>query len=46
MIGDLFEIDSDNSAVYAIVDGKKEIVKDVQGMKLEILKELGSAIQK
>ena len=27
MIGDIFEIDSDNSAVYAIVDGKKEIVK-------------------
>ena len=44
MIGDLFEIDSDNSAVYAIVDGKKEIVKDVQGMKLEILKELAAAL--
>ncbi|MFL2665422.1 MAG: hypothetical protein ACJ0G8_05655 [Dehalococcoidia bacterium] len=27
MIGNFFEIDSDNSAVYAIVDGKREIVE-------------------
>jgi DNA-binding response OmpR family regulator len=43
-IGSLFELDSDNAAVYAIDGGRRELIREIQGMKLEILNELASAM--
>ena len=43
-IGTLFELDADNVAVYAIEGGRRELIREIQGMKLEILNELASAM--
>ena len=43
-IGSMFELDPENAAVYAIADGRKELIREIQGMKLEILNELASAM--
>jgi DNA-binding response OmpR family regulator len=43
-IGSLFEIDAQNSAVYAIDNGRRDMIREIQGMKLEILNELASAM--
>ena len=43
-IGSLFELDPENAAVYAIADGQRELIREIQGMKLEILNELASAM--
>jgi len=43
-IGSLFELDNENAAVYAINDGRRELIREIQGMKLEILSELASAM--
>ncbi|MBP39393.1 MAG: hypothetical protein QF676_05080 [Dehalococcoidia bacterium] len=43
-IGSLFEFDADNAAVYAIDNGRRELIREIQGMKLEILNELASAM--
>ncbi len=43
-IGSLFEIDPRNSAVYALADGERKVVREVQGMKFEILQELAAAL--
>ena len=42
-IGSLFEIDAENAAVYVIEDGKRDLIREMQGMKLEILSELAAA---
>lgn len=42
-IGSLFEIDAENAAVYVIEDGKRDLIQEMQGMKLEILSELAAA---
>lgn len=42
-IGRLFELDAGNGMVYCVVDGKRTHVREIQGMKFEILKELASA---
>ena len=43
-IGSLFEIDSANSAVYVIGNGTRYLIREIQGMKLEILNELAAAM--
>ena len=43
-IGSLFELDPENAAVYAVSDGQKELIREIQGMKLEIFNELASAM--
>ncbi len=43
-IGSLFEVDADNAAVYMIAGGRRELIREIQGMKLEILSELASAM--
>jgi len=43
-IGSLFEIDTDNAAVYAINGDHRELLREIQGMKLEILSELAAAL--
>ena len=43
-IGSLFELDADNAAVYVIENGRRELIREIQGMKLEILNELASAM--
>lgn len=43
-IGSLFELDAKNAAVYAIDNGRHELIREIQGMKLEILNELASAM--
>ena len=43
-IGSLFELDANNAAVYAIDNGRRELIREIQGMKLEILNELASAM--
>lgn len=43
-IGSLFELDPDNAAVYVIADGRREIIREIQGMKFEILVELAAAM--
>jgi DNA-binding response OmpR family regulator len=43
-IGSLFEIDAQNSAVYVIDNGRRDMIREIQGMKLEILNELASAM--
>ena len=43
-IGNLFELDADNAAVYVIEGGRRELIREIQGMKLEILNELASAM--
>ena len=42
-IGSLFEIDAENAAVYAIDNGRRDLIREIQGMKLEILNELAAA---
>ena len=42
-IGSLFEIDAENAAVYAIEGGRRDLLREIQGMKLEILSELAAA---
>jgi len=42
-IGSLFEIDAENAAVYAIEGGRRDLIREIQGMKLEILSELAAA---
>lgn len=42
-IGKMFELDVDNSQVYAVVDAERIAVREIQGMKFEILKELSTA---
>ena len=42
-IGSLFEIDAENAAVYAIDNGRHDLIREIQGMKLEILNELAAA---
>lgn len=42
-IGSLFEIDAQNAAVYAIDNGRRDLIREIQGMKLEILNELAAA---
>jgi DNA-binding response OmpR family regulator len=43
-IGSLFELDADNAAVYVIEGGRRDLIREIQGMKLEILNELASAM--
>jgi DNA-binding response OmpR family regulator len=43
-IGALYELDSDNGMVFAMANGERQQVKEIQGMKFEILKELASAL--
>lgn len=43
-IGSLFELDGANAVVYAISGGERTAVREIQGMKFEILKELASAL--
>ncbi len=43
-IGTLFEIDAANAAVYVIENGRRDLIREIQGMKLEILSELASAM--
>lgn len=43
-IGSLFELDAENSAVYAIENGRHDLIREIQGMKLEILNELAAAL--
>jgi DNA-binding response OmpR family regulator len=43
-IGSLFELVAENAAVYAISGGRRELIREVQGMKLEILNELAAAM--
>lgn len=43
-IGSLFELDPENAAVYAVSHGQKELIREIQGMKLEIFNELASAM--
>ena len=43
-IGSLFELDAENAAVYALSGGRRELIREIQGMKLEILNELASAM--
>lgn len=42
-IGQQFELDASNGAVYCFADGEKNHVREIQGMKFEILKELATA---
>ena len=42
-IGNLFELDSTNNLVYCYADGERLHVREIQGMKFEILKELATA---
>ncbi|MDA1280137.1 MAG: hypothetical protein O3B95_08895 [Chloroflexi bacterium] len=42
-IGSLFELDAENAAVYAINGGRRDLIREIQGMKLEILSELAAA---
>jgi DNA-binding response OmpR family regulator len=42
-IGKLFELDVDNGLVYTIVNDQRQPVREIQGMKFEILKELATA---
>lgn len=42
-IGSLFELDAENAAVYAIDNGRHELIREIQGMKLDILNELALA---
>ncbi len=43
-IGSLFEIDAANAAVYTIENDRRDLIRDIQGMKLEILNELAAAM--
>ena len=43
-IGSLFEIDAANAAVYVIENGSRDLRREIQGMKLEILNELAAAM--
>jgi len=43
-IGSLFELDPDNAAVYVIAGSRREIIREIQGMKFEILVELAAAM--
>ena len=43
-IGSIFEIDTENAAVYVIENGRRDLIREIQGMKLEILNELASAM--
>ena len=43
-IGSMFEIDADQGVAYAITDDGREPINEIQGMKLEILKELAAAL--
>ena len=43
-IGSLFEIDAANAAVYVIENGRRDLIREIQGMKLEILNELAAAM--
>ncbi len=42
-IGQFFELDASNAAVYCTATGEREHVREIQGMKFEILKELATA---
>jgi DNA-binding response OmpR family regulator len=42
-IGSMFELDAANSVLYCITGEQREHVRELQGMKLEILKELANA---
>lgn len=42
-IGDLFELDASNGMVYCFANGSRNHVREIQGMKFEILKELATA---
>jgi DNA-binding response OmpR family regulator len=42
-IGKFFELDAANGAVYCIASGQRVHVREIQGMKFEILKELSTA---
>lgn len=42
-IGQIFELDATNGAVYCFADGERNHIRDLQGMKFEILKELATA---
>ena len=43
-IGDLFELEPENAVVYAVNDGRHQMIREIQGMKLAILNELASAM--
>jgi len=43
-IGSVFEIDAANAAVYVIENGRRDLIREIQGMKLEILNELAAAM--
>ena len=43
-IGDLFELEPENAVVYAVNDGRHQMIREIQGMKLSILNELASAM--
>ncbi len=42
-IGQQFELDATNNAVYCHNEGEKNHIREIQGMKFEILKELATA---
>ena len=42
-IGRMFELDADNGVVYAVTEHGLEPVREIQGMKFEILRELATA---
>ena len=43
-IGGLFELDGPNSTVYAIVGAERRQIREIQGMKFEVLQELAAAL--
>ena len=43
-VGTLFELDPQNAAVYALTPEGRVPIREIQGMKFEILKELASAL--
>lgn len=42
-IGSMFELDASNGIVYSHTEGERNHVREIQGMKFEILKELATA---
>ena len=43
-IGTLFELEPENAVVYAVNNGRHQMIREIQGMKLAILNELASAM--
>jgi len=43
-IGSMFELDASSETVYAVIEGERQPVREVQGMKFQILRELAAAL--